>query len=365
MKKAAITFVLLVLATLLVLPAANLCSRGFERHWWQKSSLYSFDAMLPALSRALYSYGMSIRPDQAMVGKDGWLLLGDVYANTVSSRRDGVRKDDNHRIRQIRHAVSQWRDWALANDVKALKFMIAPDKETVYPEFLPDWAKPAAHSFLDALVAGADPQIFFDGRASQQTVRSIYHRPVYYRCDSHWNAVGTLSFFHHFMQTLQREPAGAELTFLKLEQFRVEESDYDRASDLAAMLNLQGVECDKEVNMHLDIGRPIEIERYGFYDGRLLGSGGNPLLIAPATPELIRSRNALNDKKVLWLRDSFGDTMSPLMAATFTEVLHLHHRGMTRETLVRLVSSFRPDYVFIMTVERDAIERRFTVMPPA
>ena len=40
-----------------------------------------------------------------------------------------------------------------------------------------------------------------------------------------------------------------------------------------------------------------------------------------ARPLLVKSADSLNNKKVLWLRDSFGIGMSSLMAASFSDVL--------------------------------------------
>ncbi|HEU4853968.1 MAG TPA: hypothetical protein VFS89_01615 [Nitrosospira sp.] len=79
---------------------------------------------------------------------------------------------------------------------------------------------------------------------------------------------------------------------------------------------------------------------------------------------LVKSKNALNQKRVLWLRDSFGTAIAPFMAATFSETLQLHYAAAHPELLARLVDTYKPDYVFITVVERGARRKRFGSFPP-
>ncbi len=390
MKKNAIVFIVMTLATLSLLPAANLLRTGFEsggnRNWWQKSSLYSFDFMLPAMSRHLYPHGISIRPEQVIIGKKGWLLLGDQYARTMSLRRHVPQAAEIQRIRQVAAATGQWREWMLERGVSAFKFMIVPDKETVYPEFLPGWAHAAPVSLFDTLIAAGDARIFFDGRAPLFEAKSAHDGLIYYPYDSHWNIIGTAAFFQQFVRTFQREPAGAGLTALTQTQLRPGILGFDHDPDQAGVLNLKGVVGHKEIGMEIDIGRPLEIAIHDFNSGQLLATGDNPALpipplpesvkqeralnyknpplLTPSTPVLITSRNALNQKKVLWLRDSFGFMLSPLMAASFTDTLQVSFSGLTAEMFARLILAFQPDYVFVTAAERNLLDEAFLMAPP-
>ena len=69
-------------------------------------------------------------------------------------------------------------------------------------------------------------------------------------------------------------------------------------------------------------------------------------------------------QKVLWLRDSFGRAMSPLMAATFPEALQLHYEVVDSKRFVQLIDAFKPDYVFISVVERETFSANFRHFPP-
>jgi len=84
----------------------------------------------------------------------------------------------------------------------------------------------------------------------------------------------------------------------------------------------------------------------------------------PSVPVLVESSGALNHVRVLWLRGSFGVALSPFMAATFSEVLQIHWRdGFADGALLKLVERFKPDYVFVTVVQRDARSQPFATPP--
>lgn len=99
--------------------------------------------------------------------------------------------------------------------------------------------------------------------------------------------------------------------------------------------------------------------------GKMQFNGGNVRVAFSMTPEIIHSPKALNKRKVLWLRDSFGGAMSPLMDATFTDIMAVHWSTglLPSEEFMRLVETFRPDYVFVTVVERDVRREAFTTPP--
>ena len=121
---------------------------------------------------------------------------------------------------------------------------------------------------------------------------------------------------------------------------------------------------DTEVVMEIESKHPIETQQYDFETGNLLMSGGNPQIEAPRHPLLVKSKYALNQKRVLWLRDSFGVAISPYMAATFAETLQLHYALANPVLFAQLVDTYKPDYVFITVVERDARSKWFENLPP-
>nr|HPN65712.1 hypothetical protein [Candidatus Goldiibacteriota bacterium] len=82
MKKNVLIFVCAALLALTVIPAVNLTIANREKNekWWSRSVIYNFDFGLAYLARVLYPLGISTNPNQVVIGKEGWLYLGDMYA---------------------------------------------------------------------------------------------------------------------------------------------------------------------------------------------------------------------------------------------------------------------------------------------
>lgn len=371
MKRSVLTFVGVALLALALVPAINLST--FDRQgqgknsgeWWSASVLYSLDFALPFLSRFSYPHGISMNPEQVFIGKDDWLYLGEQYQDTVSSGRQGPTGRDAQVAGVIGRATDSWSQWLRLKGVSMFRVMLGPDKNTIYPEYLPDWAQPAGGSRTDALLASVSPGLYIDTRAALKAAKSRFPQSLYYKTDTHWNSLGAWVAFRAFEADIARSEAGLRL--LTEKQVRIAQVNDRNGGDLAKFLSLKDTLHDSEVVMDIlgNQDHPVEIEQYDFETGRLRQSGGNPQIHTARRPLLVKSRHALNEKKVLWLRDSFGTAMAPFMAATFSETLQLHYDEASPDLFARLVETYKPDYVFITVVERAARRKRFGTPAPS
>ncbi len=369
MKRSVLTFVGVALLALALVPAINLFT--FDRQgkngqpWWSASVLYNLDFALPFLSRFSYPHGISMNPDQVFIGKDDWLYLGGQYQDTLSSGRRGPTVLDAQIAGVIGRATDSWSQWLRLKGVNTFRVMLGPDKNTIYPEYLPDWAQPAALSQTDALLASVSPGLYIDTRAALKAAKSRFAQSLYYKTDTHWNSLGAWIAFRAFEADIARTEVG--LHQLTENQVRISSVNDRSGGDLAKFLSLKETLHDSEVVMDImgNHDHPIEIEQYDFETGRLRQAGGNPQIHTARRPLLVKSRHALNEKKVLWLRDSFGTAMAPFMAATFSETLQLHYDEASPELFAHLVEIYKPDYVFITVVERAARRKRFGMPAPS
>jgi len=373
MKKSVISFVCAALFVLAIVPLINLSSgtsgnkqngAGKEagNEWWRESVLYNLDFASASLSHIFYPHGISINPTQVFIGKEDWLYLGDQYDRGVTRGRHGPTVDDLKAARMIGSATKSWDEWLSLKGVKAYRVMLSPDKGTIYPEFLPDWAQPAEESRTDTLLASVNQGLYFDTRAALKTAKSEFSEPLYYKTDTHWNSLGAWVAFRAFEMELARtEP---DLRLLSDEKVRISTGREGQGGDLAKFLRLKETLRDSEVAVDINSGHAVEIEQYEFETGRLMRSGGNPRIHSAQRPLLVKSKHALNQKRVLWLRDSFGTAIAPYMAAAFSETLQLHYDRANPELLARLVDTFKPDYVFVTVVERLSTRKTFKNLPP-
>ncbi len=369
MKKRVIIFVSVVLLVLVVVPVINLnletAQKKAGQKWWSRSVLYNFDFALPYLSRVFYPLGISISPNQVIIGKDGWLYLGDEYVKTVTSRRSGATAEDIAMAKKIGLATKELDQWLKRKGVSLYQVMLAPNKATIYSEFLPDWARSAAntHSVIDTLLSNVSPEIYVDTRPALIAAKTQFSAPLYYKTDTHWDSLGAWVAFRAFAKAIDQKAAG--LRWLSDQQVHILDVNEHKGGDLANFLRMAEMLQLSEVIIKIDSEHPIETEQYDFdvETGHLTVSDGKPK-VGVQLPLLIKSKYALNQKKVLWLHDSFGGAMSPFMAATFTETLKIQYGATDSALLAKLVDAYKPDYVFITVVERAALAVCFENLPP-
>jgi alginate O-acetyltransferase complex protein AlgJ len=361
MKTKVLTFISMAVLMLIAVPIKNLTSDvPQDRSRWSQSTLYNFDFALPITNQIFYPLGISLNPSQSIIGKRDWLYMGDLYESSVSSRRRGMTDRDKDAIQKTALAMKLWKRWLHRQNVSVFKVMLGPDKETIYPEFLPDWAKPATSTTTDALLAEIGNEIYVDPRSALITAKTNIAEPLYYKTDSHWNRIGAWVAFRTLITELSQTEKGLWLTDRDLST-RVFPG---KGGDLARFLHLEASLPDREAIVE-PTRQVVEIEQYDYETGKLIASGGNPTIDAPQRPLLVKSKHGLNRKKVLWLRDSFGTAMAPLMAATFTETLQIHYDKAPPQLFGQLVEAYKPDYVFMTVVERGSHNKFFVEnLPP-
>lgn len=331
--------------------------------WWSYAS-YNLDSALGWLNQRLYQFGISTDPTRVIIGREGWLYLGDEYAQIRTVARRGQTGEDVDRGCQIASALAEWETWLTGMGVRQYRVVIAPNKGTIYPEHLPNWAKPSQPSATDGLVGCTGKQRILDLRPALWLAKNETLFPLFYRTDTHWNSLGAAHGFSAFMShLLLSEPTLIWEPERAIEVVRV---DGRSGGDLARFLHLQESLTDDEPVVAMLAYTSIETTQYDFESGKVIQSGGNPL-VGPSTPPIrVVSPHAMNKKKVLWLRDSFGIGLAPFMAATFTETVQLHWNEVISsrgELLIHLVNTWHPEYVIVTVVERDAVTPLLTRVP--
>lgn len=365
MKRRVFVFLLIALLGLLIVPAINIfkAPRRDAIEWRKKSFLYNMDFASRLMAKFLYPLGISTDPLQVIVGRDGWLYLGDAYELTRTTDRRAASDADMALGKQIGHSTEAWDAYLSTKGVKLFRIMIGPNKGTIYSEYLPSWAKPASPNATDALISGTRATKYIDLRASLLKAKEVQISDLYYKTDTHWNYLGAAIAFQAFAQ--QASPLAPELQWPSQSTYEPTRVDYRPGGDLANFLRLTASLSDQEPIVNA-ASLPIETTQTDFDTQKILHQGGNPAVSSPQNPLLVRSIGALNKKRVLWLRDSFGNAMSPLMAATFSDVLQLHWGEAIRPggRFLQLIEEWKPDYVFFTVVERGARNPWFTAYPP-
>jgi hypothetical protein len=353
-------FLLGALLVLAVIPAVNLTRATAPVHL--DGTLFNIDFALPVASRWLAGLGVSVAPRQAIVGKAGWLFLGDEYAQGISAKRRSAGPDDLAAAQRRALAEQAWQRWLQARGVRGFHVLVCADKDSIYPEFLPDWARAAPDAPIEALVQAADPRIAVDTRPALRAAHDLAGPPLYLRTDSHWTALGARVAYGALARAAATEdPTRAWLAPADVGAARAVDVP---AGDLARLLSLQAAWRDEGAVLALDPARSQGRTQGDADDGRPLPASALLAVQAPLQPMRIASPQALNARRLLWLRDSFGTALLPYLAATYGDVVQVNRASTTPAQFAALVLRFKPDAVLVSVVERNARDVWFQAPPP-
>jgi alginate O-acetyltransferase complex protein AlgJ len=246
-----------------------------------------------------------------MIGRDGWLFIANF--NMIDNWR-GARPLTAKELKNWQILVEKRRDWLARRGIKYL-FVIAPNKETIYPEFLPEWmTRVSSTTRLDQFMAYMK---------EHSTVEVLDLRPVlieakkrariYLVTDTHWNYYGGFIAYQAIMQALRHQLPGLDEP-LPLAAFEIRYSQ-KYVGDLATALGqeksmpekdfvllaprppLQPVKCCEDTNI---LNKKWTIGAYPVY-----------------------SENAHQKYKALFFRDSFSDYLKVFFGRHFKRVVYI------------------------------------------
>jgi hypothetical protein len=365
MKNKIAVFFISTFLILMISPVFNLATRlpgHTDEHvkWWELSFLYNIDFAMPLVGGLYNLLGISIDPGEVLVGKDGWFFLGDDYVGSISVKRNGMTAEDASTIEKVTANQKKWENWFKQHGVKQYRVLIGPDKDSIYPEYLPEWAAHSPDAVSAQLLKNAPPGVYVDAFSPLLAAKDK-SQPLYFKTDTHWNDRGAWIAFMALANNLSKaEPA---LVWPDVADGDVVAVTDREGGDLSRFQRIQSWTHDQEAVLRFREKFSIPVERYDYESGALLGTNNNLPNLAPRRPELFASPKALNNKKVIWLRDSYGISLSPFMAATFSKVIQVDHESINSDGLTKLVERFKPDYVLYSVVER-ASRRGLFLTPP-
>lgn len=341
MKSRVLVFILLLLGCLTAIPILNVmrhddaasarnvqgATQGFLERW------YNLDVFLGSMSSLLYPLGISIDPDQVVIGRDGWLFLGNAHDTVISANSMDLKPELFEEARLRDATLAAWEYWYSQQGIVFLGQALLPNKETIYSNKTPKWASPKRPSKTDALISMPFAAHYFDARPG--LIEEELTRPeagLYFKTDTHWNAWGGWLGYLSLGKWLKRHQP--EIGWPVTDDVSLKGWSLVPGGDLARFLR---------------IGSTLKDQK----------------------PEVDTSKleqNSLNpQKKLLWLRDSFGDAWEPYITATFSDVSVLHWREALSNgavKLLNLVKEYKPDYILYSVVERSAYAEQFKVAPP-
>jgi hypothetical protein len=272
---------------------------------------------------------------QVCIGKNGWLFYTH---EPVGSDYDTTRLFRPDELLRWQRMLEARRDWLAARGVPYL-FVVAPDKQSIYPEALnrPMRRRVEGESRLDQLVAylaaHSDVRVL-DLREPLRRGKS-WER-LYAVTDSHWNDCGAYLAYRRLVEALT--PWFPQMRPLPLEAFE-EVPVKSHGGDLAQMLGVAEQVPEVHLNLRPRQARKADSVEPGFRQP--LPPLMQPLLMVQADPRLPRA---------VMFRDSFAGALVPFLSEHFQRICYEWQELYEFDTA--LIEREHPDVVIQEVVER-------------
>lgn len=137
----------------------------------------------------LNRFGVSATP-RVWLGDDGWLFYNHEADGTYYPATDPRLPK---RLAEWERSIPEWREWLEKRGIRFL-VVVAPDKQSVYPELLPALVRktrpdPSPTDRLLQAWRRLDPKLeVLDLREPVRQAKGEH--PLYYKTDTHWNLYG-------------------------------------------------------------------------------------------------------------------------------------------------------------------------------
>jgi len=250
--------------------------------------------------------------NDVVIGKNGWL-----YYDSSGSISDymGLSPYTDSELSDLLNSISARRHLLSQKGIPLL-LVIAPNKETIYPEHLPDTIKKIHNltrqdQLIEYLRSHSDIEILDLRDALRQ---AKIDRPTYYATDSHWNRYGAFIAYQEIMRKVSTY--FPDVKPYPLSDFQITSSQ-TTGKDLTDMLLMREEFCDQSIEMT--------------YKGQQPDSWSNARLPA-----------------ALIYCDSFTDALEPFLPPHFSGLTKFKNTPFNPAVL----EQNKPDIVIYMMVER-------------
>lgn len=276
-------------------------------------------------------FGQSPAPS-VLWGREGWLYF--TQESALDDALNAIPLDAGDLATMVRTQVER-RDWLATRGIAYL-VVLAPNKATVYPEFLPPGLGPIGpESRLDQLLpalrrAGVD---VLDLR--ETLVRAKAERRAYLKTDTHWNRFGAYRAASAVVAALRDKlPGIAPLT----DAACVIEEKTQPGGDLAEMLLLPDVLTEVDIVPRLLSPRA----RPG-----APGAYADPA-DHPDRERMARETGLADGPRAIFFHDSFTRPMVPYLAEGFSRSVFFWSHAFAPA----IIEAEKPDVVVLEVVER-------------
>ncbi len=302
------------------------------------------ESLLRWHAAARFSLGAS-PTEKVLIGRDGWLFLNEPKTESSTGRAPS-QSALAHAWADSFHQRGAW----LAQ--RGIRYIVipAPDKHSIYPEFLRDGASvtplPTAGELLGQRIEADQNIEFLDLRPLLRQAKQ--ERLIYYRTDTHWNEDGGYIAYRAILERLlKRWP-----TVVPLSREAFEETIAPYTGDLTRMLRLPTDVPENATFLRLRHPFAKRIEREVPLD---------PELHSPKhIPPQVWGTGDSSLPRAVFFHDSFAERLLlPVLAEHFEWLVYCPSESGDP----KVIEQFKPDLVIHEMVERKINWQRALNLP--
>lgn len=319
------------LSTLPVFQWENLTTYASEVENYINDHLPFRNQMIRLNSMLRYSIFHSSTDNRVVLGKEGWLFYNDRNDGNPIEQYKGYNLFTDNELEVIAKNLSEMKE-TLAKEERDFVLFIAPNKERVYSEYMPEYYGEPAETYavlqvVEYLQEHTDIKVVYPYDELVEAKHKLENEILYYQKDTHWNQLGAYIGIHKLLGELD-----IQIPSIYDDKVIIEERNSTQR-DLADMLNL---------GERIDIGREYSI--LGYVENEDLEVVKNEFL-----GEIIYKNPNVKSKKLFVCRDSFGTVSTRVLASKFNESVFLHRFSYEG---IESIKKYNPDVVVYEVVER-------------
>jgi len=353
-KKRIQYFIVIVTVLISLLPMMN-----YKAYMKTKDieKLFNTDTIEQYFHYSVYKiFNKSYQSKKVIVGKDGMLFLGNEY-NRILYETQGLYKRKNllKDVDTWTEKIKEIQTWYAERGIQFI-LAIVPNKHTVYQGRLPNWSSIKHKTMIEDVVElGYEKKIHLLSLKIDFMEQNSSNK-LYLNTDTHWNNRGSSLAFEKTIDYLNKI---YHKNYMR-PRYALKEK-YQHSGDLARLLKINYLLPEKYEKDFTFVFKEDHEVCLGYIDSNHQLSKCettiNPIVGINRKAQYTINNKALNDKKLLWLCDSFGLANSQLYNMTFQTIWKFHYNHLSGKKLKYFVDKHHPDIVIYQVVERKLFEQ--------
>ena len=261
--------------------------------------------------------------EQVVCGKDGWMYLAE-SVDWYRGERLFSQEELDIIIEKLLFLTHK-----MENAGSQFVLFIAPDKTSVYPEFLPSTIGEKRFNKTEQLIAALEENHIHYVFPADSLIAQKETMQLYAKRDTHWNALGAYIGAYELNKYINTP-------IPSIDELDIYPKEFD-SEDLSRMMNLAGYWGTEE-----------DYDFVGYAPGCVI----NMVNRDHTGNSIWYQTTGAAQRKVYFLRDSFGHRMIPFMAAGASDFCVRHIELFYPES----IDEEAPDYLILELTERRLAE---------